>query len=58
VRNGREERSFWWRARGPATRVVVRDAVSWTDADGEVTRCRDTCRVQLGETPVMVVERS
>ncbi len=36
---------------------VVRGATSWTDADGDVTRCRDACRVPVGETPVMVTSR-
>ena len=58
ARAGRETRSFWWRPRGPATRVPAGEAArSWTDADGDVTRCRNRCEVSVGQTPVMVTSR-
>ncbi|WP_296604008.1 hypothetical protein [Nocardioides sp.] len=50
-----EVRTFWWKPRGPAVRVTSPDATSWSDAGGAVTRCRESCRVPVGATPVMVV---
>lgn len=58
ARKGGETRTFWWKPVGAATRLpAVEGAVSWTDADGDVTRCRGACQVPVGETPVMVVSR-
>ncbi|MDI6910892.1 hypothetical protein [Nocardioides sp.] len=50
-----EVRTFWWKPRGPATRFTATDATSWSDADGAVSRCRTSCRVPVGPSPVMVV---
>lgn len=52
-----EVRTFWWKPRGPATRLAAGDATSWTDADDDVTRCSTSCRVPVGTTPVMVSGR-
>lgn len=57
ARRGDEVRTFWWKPRGPAARIAADDAASWTEADGDVTRCGESCRVPVGVTPVMVVAR-
>ncbi|CAI9403333.1 GH39 family glycosyl hydrolase [Nocardioides sp. T2.26MG-1] len=55
ARGAGQVRTFWWKPRGPAVRVAAPDATSWSDADGAVNRCRGSCRVPVGVTPVMVV---
>jgi hypothetical protein len=58
TRAGHDTRTFWWKPRGPATHIrVEEEALSWTDADGSVTRCRGGCEVPVGQTPVMVTTR-
>lgn len=58
ARAGGETRTFWWKPRGAVTPVPAGErAESWTDADGDVTRCRDGCEVPVGQTPVMVTSR-
>jgi len=58
ARAGRETRTFWWKPQGGTAQVRAElDAVSWTDADGVVTRCRGGCQVSVGQTPVMVTSR-
>ena len=55
---GGETRTFWWKPRGRPTQRPSGEGVrSWTNADGEVTRCPDGCEVPVGQTPVMVTSR-
>ena len=55
---GGDTRSFWWKPQGSPMRVPASPgARSWTDADGQETRCRDACEVPVSETPVMVTSR-
>lgn len=53
---GRQVRTFWWKPRGPATKIEADAATSWINADGTVSACRASCRVEVGVTPVMVVK--
>lgn len=58
ARADRETRTFWWKPQGRPRRLSAGEgARSWTDADGDVTRCPSGCQVPVGETPVMVTGR-
>lgn len=58
ARAGGEARSFLWKPRGPVKRMTMGESArSWTDAEGRLTRCKKTCELQVGETPVMVTSR-
>lgn len=49
-----ERLEFWWRSSGSPVKVSLDGSRAWQDADGTIRRCSETCRVQIGETPVRV----